>query len=90
MGVSVPVGVGLGVSVGVGVNASAKKVTLQLAEGSTGNVPCAPGSDSGTEGATGLVPISRILIAVKTATTAKIMVAKIIPIIVNFFFIISK
>jgi hypothetical protein len=94
VGFGVAVGLGVGVFVGSGVGISVGGTTtvnvfLQLALGSLGKFSTASGLDSGTEGATGLVPLSLIFIAVITETTAKTNVAIIIPIVKSFFLTLS-
>ena len=98
VGTLVPVGVGRMVPVGeglivpVGVGAATEKVNRHPGAGvifGGKTTPCAAGFDSGTEGATGFVPNSFILKAVKTDKTPKTSVKTIMPIITNFFFILN-
>lgn len=96
VGVRVPVGVGVDVGVGVAVGPTAtKNVFLQASfdggiSGIVQESPHASGLDCGADGAIGCVPNCLIFKAVITTKTAKIIVTKITPIKIKFFFFISR
>lgn len=81
-------GEGVIVGVSVGVEVGVEMLNVRAVQ-EVFCVNAASGSDDGTFGATGEVLVWKSLIAVKTATPAKIKVAIIINIVVIFFFILS-